>query len=464
MQKLPRLVIGACQGRSGKTTFTLGLLQALKKRGIKVQPFKKGPDYIDPSWLTYAAGVQCRNLDAFMMDREVLVDNFISNAKGKEISIIEGAMGLFDGLDLEGSGSTAEIAYLIKAPVILVVNCQRMTRSVAALVNGVVNFDQRIKIAGVVLNNVARTRHRNMLKDSIEKYCQVPVVGSIPKSKEIMIPDRHLGLVPANEQEELISAVGKLGDLIAENVDLDKLLTLANEAQGLKENWQKDSGRESSQKVRIGVLRDKVFSFYYPENLEALSQKGAQLVWINSLEDKTLPPVDALYIGGGFPEMFAEELEKNQSLRLEIKKAALEGLPIYAECGGLMYLSRKICWENKCNEMVGVFPCDISMEKKPQGHGYTINEIVEDNPFLPLGLKIKGHEFHNSRVINFDGGNAIRYGTKVLRGKGITGQADGIICRNVFASYNHLHAASVPQWAEGFVRAALSYKDGGKNN
>lgn len=458
MLKIPRLVVGACQGRSGKTTFTLGLLQALKERGTNVQPFKKGPDYIDPSWLSYAAGNECRNLDAFMMERTDLIKTFIENSRDKEISIVEGAMGLFDGLDLEGSGSTAEVAYMIEAPVILVVNCQRMTRSVAALVNGVVDFDPRIKIGGVILNNVARSRHQNMLTAAIEKYCKVPVVGIIPKSSDIQIPDRHLGLVPANEKEELVERVGKLGKLIKDNVDIERLLEIAGNAPQLPDIGSPVKQDNISLGVKIGVIRDKVFSFYYPENLEALVNQGAELVYINSLTDSNLPPIDALYIGGGFPEMFAQELSDNALLRGDIKQAIEKGLPVYAECGGLMYLGRKIIWADQSYPMVGALPFDINMEKKPQGHGYTINKVMEGNPFLPSGLEIKGHEFHNSRLINLDC-SLVKFGLEVKRGKGITGKEDGLLYKNVCASYNHLHAASVPQWAEGFVKMAKQYKE-----
>ena len=393
MLKIPRLVIGACQGRSGKTTFTLGLLEALKNRGTIVQPFKKGPDYIDPSWLSYAAGRDCRNLDAFMMDKADLIKTFINNSREKEISVVEGAMGLFDGLDLEGSGSTAEVAYMIEAPVILVVNCQRMTRSVAALVNGVVNFDPRIKIGGVILNNVARSRHQNMLTAAIEKYCSVPVIGILPKSNDIQIPDRHLGLVPANEKEELVGRVERLGKLVAENVDIEKLLEIAQNAPELPEAAFLANQEPKKAAVRIGIIRDKVFSFYYPENLEALVSQGAELVYINSLNDSALPSVDALYIGGGFPEMFARELADNNLLRDDIKKAIEDGLPVYAECGGLMYLGRSIMSEGVSYPMVGALPFDVNMEKKPQGHGYTINKVMEGNPYLPKGLEIKGMNF-----------------------------------------------------------------------
>jgi len=457
--KIPRLVVGACQGRSGKTTFTLGLLQTLNKRGVDVQPFKKGPDYIDPSWLSYASGKECRNLDAFMMDKDNLVSTFINNSRGKEISVVEGAMGLFDGLDVEGSGSTAEIAYMIQAPVILVVNCQRMTRSVAALVNGVVNFDPRIKIGGVILNNVARSRHQNMLTAAIEKYCQVPVVGILPKSSDIEIPDRHLGLIPATEKDELVDRVERLGKLVAENVDIKKIMEISQNAPELPDVFSCSLTEKISFSVKIGVIRDKVFSFYYPENLEALERQGAELVYINSLTDTRLPVIDALYIGGGFPEIFAGELAENNLLRVAIKNLIEEGLPVYAECGGLMYLGRRIIWADKAYDMAGALPFDVNMEKKPQGHGYTINKVVEGNPYLPCGLEIRGHEFHNSRLTNLDS-SQIKFCLEVRRGKGINGQKDGIVYKNVFASYNHLHATSVPQWAEGLVNMAKQWKGG----
>lgn len=457
MLNIPRLVIGACQGRSGKTTFTLGLLRALKNKGINVQPFKKGPDYIDPSWLTYASGRECRNLDAFMMDQDTLLRTFIDNSQAKDISIVEGAMGLFDGLDLEGSGSTAEIAYMIQGPVILVVNCQRMTRSVAALVNGVVNFDPRIKVGGVILNNVARSRHENILKGAIEKYCCVPVVGILPKSRDIEIPDRHLGLIPANEKHELTARVEKLGKLVEENVDLDKIWEIACGASQLARGKVKGELKKAGTHVKIGVVKDKVFSFYYPENLEELEKNGAELVFIDSLVDKSLPPIDALYIGGGFPEIFAEELANN-ILRKDIKKAIEEELPVYAECGGMVYLGRQITQDDKSYPMVGALPFDITSGGKPQGHGYTITEVSRENPFLPYGLEIKGHEFHNFKMSNLDS-SQISFALTVKRGKGITGQEDGIIYKNTFASYNYLHAAAVPQWAQGVVIAATEYKN-----
>lgn len=459
MVTIPRLVVGACQGRSGKTTFTLGLLKALQSKGLEVQPFKKGPDYIDPSWMTYASGQPCRNLDAFMMSREEVEHTFIKHALNKDIAVIEGAMGLFDGLDVEGSNSTAQIAYIIDAPVILVVNCQRITRSVAALVNGVVDFDPRITIGGVILNNVARPRHQNIMIESIKRYCKVPVIGTLPKSKDIEIPDRHLGLIPAGEQDQLQERVEKLGQLVLDNVDLDQLLTIARATKPVKEVINPIKAVAKDGGPTIGVIKDRTFSFYYPENLEALEENGAKLVMIDSVENKNLPKIEGLYIGGGFPELMAEDLSKNQSLREQIKNEIEKGLPVYAEGGGLMYLTQSITVNEKEYPMVGAFPCRIQMENKPQGHGYTIQKTTKDHPFLAPGTIIKGHEFHNSRIVNLDEKQS-SFAFETQRGKGISKGFDGLVYKNTLACFNHLHASSADQWAPAMVKKAIQYGQG----
>lgn len=399
--QLPRLVIGAGQGRSGKTTFTLGLLRALSAKGFKVQPFKKGPDYIDPSWMTFASGgVECRNLDAFMMDKEQIKATFIKHSLNMDLSVVEGAMGLFDGLDVEGSNSTAEIACMLDTPIILVVNCQRITRSVAALINGITSFDKRLKFGGVILNNVARARHQNIMTASIEKYCDIEILGVLPKSSDIEIPDRHLGLIPAGEMESLQKRVDKLGALVSDNVNIERILEIAKNAAPLAGEVKNASIIDTKEKCTIGVLRDRAFSFYYPENIEALSEAGAEIVYIDSMQDEHLPKIAGLYIGGGFPEVMAEKISANKTLMAEIKTQAEAGMPIYAECGGLMYLSKHIVTSEESYPMVGVFDCDVKMEKKPQGHGYAIQKTTANQPFFPAGEEILGHEFHNSRIIN----------------------------------------------------------------
>lgn len=463
LKNTPRLLIAAPQGRSGKTTITVGLLAALTARGVKVQPFKKGPDFIDPSWLTKVAGRTCRNLDSYMMDKETIKASFATHSQGADISIIEGAMGLFDGVDLEGSGSAAEVAKTVKAPVILVVNCTRMTRSVAAMVQGYRYFDKDVNVAAVVLNNVGRSRHENILRKSIEKYCDIPVVGAMPRGDQYGIPDRHLGLIPAEEDQGLYQAVERLAEAANKYLDIDKILEVAgtaptldvttNVAPALVQIKRPHEIDYNNNRPKIGVIMDRSFSFYYPENLESLENAGADLVAIDAINDPKLPSVDMLFIGGGFPEVMAEELEKNHSLRQQIKENIEQGLPVYAECGGLIYLGRSIQWQGKTNQMVGALPFDIEMIKKPMGHGYMRVEVQKDNPWLPAGSKLIGHEFHHSKVINLER-DKVDFAYRVTKGYGIDGQQDGILYKNVFAAYNHIHALAVPQWAENMVKIA----------
>ncbi len=458
---VPRLVIGAPHGRSGKTTFTLGLLRAFARQGMAVQPFKKGADYIDTSWHTAAAGCTSRNLDSFFMRKQEICSSVSNQSFGKAITIIEGAMGLYDGLDLQGSSSTAEIAKITRSPVLFVIDATRMTRSIAAMVMGYQHFDPNVQIVGVVLNKVARARHEKIARQAIEEFCKIPVVGAIPKDVNLCIPDRHLGLVTKGEMVETDKLLDYFADVISANVDLQKVLTLAQSAPDLplfKETHVPNLEKYTlkSQIPKIGVIQDAAFSFYYPENLEALKKLGADVIPINSLIDSHLPgDLDGLYIGGGFPEVFAAELEKNTALRSDIRKAGEKGLPIYAECGGLMYLGRSIQTSSQNFEMVGLLPLDSQMESKPQGHGYTIMEANSDQNWFAEETEIKGHEFHNSRVINLD--PYVKFGLNVKRGHGIDGQHDGICYKNVFAAYNHIHALGCPEWAERMVTLAVSY-------
>jgi len=460
---IPRLVIGAPQGRSGKTTFTLGLLRALSRQGMHVQPFKKGPDYIDPSWHTAAAGVTCRNLDSFFMNKSEICQSVAKNTSQKSIAIIEGSMGLYDGLDLAGSSSTAEVAKITQSPVVLVVDATRMTRSVAAMIMGFQHFDPEVKIAGVILNKVARPRHERMGREAIEQFCQIPVLGAIPKDANLSIPDRHLGLVTNGEMEETEEFLNRLADIICEHVDLQKLSEIAYNASelpniGLEASIKSTSPRNCRQSPKIAVMRDQAFSFYYPENLEALTESGAELTYIDSMKDTGIPlDIDGLYIGGGFPEVFAEQIESNRPLREEIRLAAESGLPIYAECGGLMYLGRSIRTSEGEYKMVGLLPFDTLMERKPQGHGYTIMNPCKGNIWFEESQVIKGHEFHNSRVVNLD--ENVNYAFKIEKGHGLDGKHDGVCYRNVLAAYNHLHALGCPKWAQRFVELSVAYRE-----
>lgn len=459
---VPRLIVAAIQGRSGKTTFTIGLLRALRNRGLLPQGFKKGPDYIDPSWSTFASGVACRNLDAVMMTQEQIVHSVCAHAHSADVAVIEGAMGIFDGLDWQGSNSTAELAVLLKTPVILVVSGQRITRSVAALINGVVNFDSRIHVAGVVLNQVARARHENIMTRSIEAYCDVPLLGALPKTGDIEIPDRHLGLIPANEQEALHSRVDRLGEMIENHVDIDKLLQIAKDAPPLSDPLHVDRPVEIRDKVRIGVFRDRAFSFYYPENFEALEREGAKVVFIDSLSDDHLPDLNGLYLGGGFPEMLGEKLSLNARLRKEIHNAAESGMPIYAECGGLMYLSEEIVSEYNHYPMAGVFNCKVVMGKRPVGHGYSSQRVMKGNLYFSAESTVRGHEFHHSHVEFSKDAQIPAFGYETTRGKGLIEidgvRYDGMIYKHTLACYHHFHALTSPEWARNFVRLAAEYR------
>jgi len=445
----PRVIIAAPQGRSGKTIISVGLCAAFKRRGLVVQPFKKGPDYIDPSWLTAAAGRSCCNLDTVLMPEEALLASFQRACQGADLAIIEGAMGLYDSFDSTGRGSTAQISRLLHSPVILAVNTTRMTRSIAAMVAGYQCFEPETNIAGVILNNVAGSRHEHKLVTAIEQYCGIPVVGSIPKELSLSITERHLGLVPYPEagQETVIN---NICHRLEENLDLDSILDIAGSAKG---GGVVDTTIESKETVvKLGVMLDRIFTFYYPENLEALTRAGAELVFIDSMQAQQLPDIDGLYIGGGFPELFLQELEANSRLRQHIAQAIEDYLPVYAECAGLMYLCRGIRWRGERHDMVGVIRAEVEICQQPQAHGYVMVEVADENPLFPVGLTFWGHEFHHSRLSTSDG---LRFAYRMRRGRGIDGRADGIVYKNVFAAYTHLHALGVPQWAEAFVSLAL---------
>jgi cobyrinic acid a,c-diamide synthase len=461
---MPRLVVAAPHGRSGKTTVTLGIVAALAARGLTVQPFKKGPDYIDPGWLSRAAGRLCRSLDRYFCTPEQVSAAFAHGAAGADVAIIEGAMGLFDGLDLEGSGSTAEVARVLGAPVVLVVDATRMTRSVAALVKGFAEFDPRIRVAGVILNRVSGPRHREMLTESIARYCGLPVLGAVPKRGDLSIPDRHLGLVPAGEADSQAQVLTAARQVAEEYLDLDGLLAVARSAGPMAVDAETAPATETavaprpSPRARVGYILDEAFSFYYPENLEALQAAGAELIPVRATSDAALPPLDVLYLGGGFPEEFAEVLEANASMRASVRAVVEAGMPVYAECGGLMYLCRSIRYKGRAYTMAGALPADVVLEAKPQGHGYTLMEVTGENPFFPTGALIRGHEFHNSRLENVDL-SQVRFAYKVRKGTGIDREHDGLVYRNVLASYNHLHALGVPGWAEALVARGAAYRE-----
>jgi cobyrinic acid a,c-diamide synthase len=452
-------MIGAPHGRSGKTVVSIGLCALLRKIGLSVQPFKKGPDYIDASWLTAASGTACRNLDAYLMSRDVLIRNFNNSSLGNDFVLIEGNMGLYDGIDGGGEGSSAHLARTLKTPVVLVVNTARMTRSVAALVKGYMNFEEDTTVAGVILNNVAGPRHEKKLVDAVERYCGIPVLGRIPRNQALVIDERHLGLVPFREADTGIIAVERILRAIENHLDVEGLLSLARTAQDLPGSLPPEK-KQQGPKARIGIMLDRAFHFYYPENFEALEREGAELVFIDATSDQSLPAIDGLYIGGGFPELYLEALQRNEALRAHIASSVENGLPVYAECAGLMYLCEEIIFDSISYKGVGAIPCAVEFFRKPQAHGYVDAEVKYENPFYPVGARIRGHEFHHSRLTTSKG---LHCALEVTRGQGIDSKMDGIVYRNVFASYTHVHASGTPDWAKQFVAVALRKTRGSKS-
>lgn len=448
---IPQIVVSACQGHLGKTTVSIGLCAAWAELGLVVQPFKKGADYIDPSWLTAAANRPCRNLDAFLISEENILLSFQRACQGADLALMEGVMGLYDSFDTGGEGSTAWVARLLGAPVILLINASRMTRSVAAMIMGYQHFEPDTRVAGVILNNVSLSGHKRKLMAAIERYCNIPVLGSMPSDNSLAINEQHLGLRPYMAAEDGTSIIERVRDSIKTYLDLDAILAIAQESKATRIPMASEP-ETKIHLVQIGVMLDKVFNFYYPENLEALRQAGANLVFIDSLQNRGLPDIDGLYIGGGFPELFPKELEANRGLRQDVAQAIEDGLPVYAECAGLMYLCRGIRWHGEWYEMVGVIPSEVEICPQTQGHGYVAAEVTRENPWMPVGLTVRGHQFHHSRLSNPD---ALEFAYHMKQRREHDPEVDGIVYKNLFAAYTHLHAFSVPLWAEAFVSLAL---------
>jgi len=453
------LVVAGLSGGAGKSVVAVGLIAALTRAGARVAPFKKGPDYIDAGWLALAAGTPCYNLDPFLMAPEVLRRSFLSQSHPANFALIEGNRGLYDGVDLLGSCSTAELAVALDMPVLLVVDCTKTTRTVAALVMGCRDFDPRVRIGGVVLNRIGTGRHESIVRETVEHYTGIPVIGALPRSREDVFPQRHLGVTPGPEHADAGAAIAKLADRVERYLDLDGIKTIMAEVKVGAAVADSVEVLRIADPVRIGVIRDAAFQFYYQENLEALEALGAKLVEINALVDRELPPLDALYIGGGFPENLAAELAANHTFRASLRERVAAGLPVYAECGGLIYLGRSITMAGEVHELTGIFPVDFSLEKKPQAHGYTRLVVEGDNPFYPIGTRINGHEFRYSRVHSWPG-EAAGLVASMERGVGFADGRDGLVYKNVLALYTHIHALGTPEWAPALVRCAQYFRAG----
>lgn len=492
---MPRLCVSAVSGGGGKTLLSLGLARCWREAGCRVQPFKKGPDYIDAAWLTRAAGRAACNLDPFFLDaaRLRLLFAAASGCDGEDdradVALIEGNRGLFDGLDVRGSCSTAELARTLACPVILSLNCTKMTRTAAAVVAGLTHFEPDVRVAGVVLGQTASPRHESILRQAIEAYTDVPVLGSLPRRRRNPLPERHMGLATPDGDDfraETDALLAELAALVREHVDVTAALDMARAAPaldislppgcaGAAEAIHLSSPTEGraehdedhfascetlcadavSSRPVIGYVHDAAFWFYYPENLEALRRAGADVRPVSLLADAAWPELDGLYLGGGFPEDFAEQLARSPRVR-DLAGLAARGLPVYAECGGFMVLAEAIERDGRRHAMSGIFPVAARFCPRPQGLGYVEAEVCADNPYFPTGSRLRGHEFHYSRCEAAPGAE-LACGLRLLRGVGMGEGRDGLVRGRVWAAYTHIFAPAVPLWAPRFVALAKTH-------
>ena len=472
---MPRLFVSAAHKSSGKTTVSVGIAAALRARGLVVQPFKKGPDYIDPMWLTAAAGRSCRNLDFHTMGRAEIRAEFVQRSEGAGFALVEGNKGLHDGVAVDGADSNAALAKLLATPVVLVVDTRGITRGIAPLLHGYRDFDPGVRIAGVVLNQVGGERHEAKLVRAVHVYTDIPVLGAIGRVPELALGAAHLGLVPPVEVADAGERVERVARRVEADVDLDRLRGIAARAEPLdaapasprpaasrarevrtsvRADVENEPPAPPGREVRIAIARDAAFCFYYPGDLEALEAAGARLVPFDTLHDRAAPEADGIFIGGGFPERAMDALEANAPMRASLRERIAGGTPAYAECGGLMYLARRIRWNGRSREMVGAIPADVAMHRRPRGRGYVVLEPTGDAPWTP---RVRGvlhaHEFHHSSLENVENPSAPgwRYAYRVRRGHGIDGERDGIVIGSLLASYAHLRDVEGCRWAERFV-------------
>ena len=456
LRKNSSLLIAGTGGDSGKTLVSLSLTAYFKSRGLAVAAYKKGPDYIDAAWLKWASGKPARNLDTYMVDKNQVKKTFFENSADADISIIEGNRGLYDGMDEGGTHSSAELAKLLGVPVLLIVNAAKVTRTTSAIVLGCQKLDPQVNIAGVIFNRTAGSRHESVLRKSLEAVCEIPVAGFLPKLKDNdYLPGRHLGLVTPEENPYKEKLAAFLPEIAEKYLDVKLIREIAGSAL-INDDYPAVSQLPKQEpEVKICCFADSAFSFYYPENIEDLEKAGAEIVRISSLTTPALPDCGGLYLGGGFPETHISELSKNRSLMASVKNAAENGLPVYAECGGLMYLCDSLRRGDEVYPLAGVFPLKLKMEKKPQGHGYCEAVVESDNIFYRKNAVLRGHEFHYSRIL--ESKEKVTSCLKINRGTGCFDQRDGLLYKNVFACYLHIHSKGCPEWSENFVQAARDY-------
>ncbi len=447
MSHFPRFMIAAAHKSSGKTVISTGLAAALRRAGDKVSTFKKGPDYIDPMWLSVASGRACYNLDFNAMERGEISRLFATRAS--ELSLIEANKGLFDGVAVDGSDSNAELAKLLSLPVILVIDTVGMTRGIAPLLQGYQGFDATVNIAGVILNKVGGARHEGKLRRAVETYSDLPVVGSVWRNDKLEIGERHLGLTTPGELTGRDGMIESFADVVGGSVDLEAVRAIAATAPDLDAAEASPAFTQVGKGLRIGMVRDAAFGFYYADDLEAFRASGAELVFIDAINDAKLPDIDGLFIGGGFPEMQMKPLAANVDLRGDIKQKLTGGLPCYAECGGLMYLCDSLHWNGQVAAMVGLIPGDAVMHTRPQGRGYARFQTTRNHPWGAEGRQVQAHEFHYASIDNLSDGTA--FARDIQRGHGFDGAQDGVIISNTLAGFCHLHNSDRCPWVAQFL-------------
>jgi cobyrinic acid a,c-diamide synthase len=464
MIKIPRIILAGDRSSAGKTTISVGIMALLREKGRSVQPYKVGLDYIDPSYHSMISGKQGENLDGFLMSDKAVTEAFVHSAQGADIAVIEGVRGLYEGLEsLSDVGSTAQIAKILKAPVILIVDAQSITRSAAAIVKGYKEFDRSVNIRGVILNKIGSERHAEKARMAIEKYTGIEVLGAIPRTNAMKLTMRHLGLIPAREGASRVDGfeakLEKIEETISENLNIDRIAAIAAEAPPIKTTRPGIFIKGNDAGVKIGVAMDESFNFYYKDNLDLLELKRAELVYFSPVHDRKLPEVDGLVIGGGYPEIFAAELAANEGMRTSIREASAQGMPIYAECGGLMYLMKQLETEDgRRHDMAGVFE-GIAAMKHVRTIGYIAGRFAMDTPIGQEDGMFKGHEFHHSLITDVPY-NA-RFAYRLDRGTGISNGLDGMMKDNTLGSYTHLHAASYVPFAAKLVESCAVFKEKG---
>ena len=444
--------ISAAHKSSGKTIISLGLCRAISNLNSKVQSFKKGPDYIDPIWLAKATHQPCYNLDFFNMSPEEILDLYNNHSATSDVSIVEGNKGLFDGMSVDGGDANADLAKLLNLPVILVIDTNGMTRGIAPLLQGYQNFDHGVNIQGVILNKVGGDRHESKLINAIEHYTDLKVYGSVQRNKELDIDERHLGLMPANEDDKSEIKINRISEIIADSINIKKILS-----DTPNNIISKSKPRESiPSSLTIAIPKDVAFGFYYQDDLALFEKLGTKISYFDAIRDSKLPECDGLFIGGGFPEMSLKELSSNKSLLTDIQNKINAGLPAYAECGGLMYLTNKIEYLDRSFPMVGVINANTVMTQRPVGRGYVEIEPTDNHPWEGVSKKISAHEFHYSRLENI--ATDYKYAYNVLRGVGISNKKDGIITKNLLATYSHLRSVGGNLWVQQFIKFIKTLK------